>query len=89
MDNQLGEGRVEGSVRKRQMFRRCDFDGDPGQALSNCVDELLGWVDGSHAGRAQPADELGRERPRSATDVEHALRTCHACKGSHLRSEKN
>ena len=71
------------------MFRRCHFGGDPGQALSNCVDELLGWVDGGHAGRAQAAHELGRERPGPAADVEDALRTGYTGKGSHLRSEKN
>ena len=71
------------------MFRRCHFDGDAGQALSGCIDELLGWVDGDHTGRAQPADELGRERPGSATDVEDALRTGYTGKGSHLRSEEN
>jgi hypothetical protein len=72
--NELGDGRVEGSVRKRQMFRRCLFDLNAGQPFSSREDELIGRVDGRNAGRAEPADKLGRERPGPAADVEDALR---------------
>jgi len=89
VDNQLGNGCVEGAVRERKAFRRRHLDGDAGQALSGCVDEPLRRGHGSNRGGAQPADEFGRERPRSAADVEDTLRTGYTGKRSHLGCEQN
>lgn len=88
MHDELSDHRIEGSVRERQKFGRCHFDGDAGQSLSGGVDERLGWVDGSHASRPQSANQLGRERPRSAADIEDALGIGNVGEGSNLRSEK-
>ena len=48
-------------------------------ALSRCSDERLRGVDGCNAVRAEPSDQLRRERAGPAADVEHALA------GDHVR----
>ena len=73
MDDELGERRVERVVLERQLLRRRASHVHAGVPLLRRNDERLRRIGGRDALRAQPLDELGRQRARPAADVEHPL----------------
>ena len=89
VNDELGEGRVEGPVGKRQLFRRCASHVDAGMALANRRHERLRRLDGGHGGRPEPFDQLGGECARAAADVERALPCRHPGEIGELRREQN
>ena len=78
VDDELGENRVEGLVRKRELLCLRLLYRDLGLPLAERLDERLGGIDRGDGGRADAAHQLYRERTRAAADVEHALTAHHA-----------
>ena len=72
VDDELRERGVELVLCERQLLGRRALDRDSRVAFADGVDERLRRIDGRHGFLAQPPHELGRQRARPATDVEHA-----------------
>ena len=87
VNDELSQGNVERSIFERQLLGRGTLDADPGVTLSSCRDEGLGRIDGRHATRSQPPDQLGGERAGAAADIERALTGGDACEVGELRGE--
>ena len=73
MDDELCQGRVEFPVVEGKLLRGGALHVDSGVPLFRGGDERLRRVDGRHRVSSQPRDQLGRERARPGTDVEHPL----------------
>jgi len=78
MDDELGQGRIEGVCFERKILGSRVDDSDAGMTRSSGRDERFGRIDGGHAIGSESGDELGRERTGPASDVEDALTWLHA-----------
>ena len=73
VNDELGQGRVEGLISKRQLLGRSVLHGDPGVTVSSCRHEGLRRIHGGHGGRTQSPHQFGRECAWAATDIEHSV----------------
>jgi hypothetical protein len=73
VNDELGKGRVEFAIGKRQLFSGCDAYLHSGMALPGCGDELLRRIDCRDRCRSETVDEFGRQRTWTAADVEHPV----------------
>ena len=77
VDDELGQRRVEGVVGVGQLLGGAAAHVGGGQAGVQRRDERRGRVDGRHVLLADPADQLGAQRPRASPDVQHPLPAAH------------
>src|SRR4029453_14586047 len=67
VNDELGEGRVEFTLGKRQLFSGCDAYLHSGMGLPDCGDELLRRIDRRDRCRSESVGEFGRQRTWTAT----------------------
>ena len=88
MDNELRDGRVERQGRKRQsVCGRLQYL-DAGVALPSSGDEGVRGVDGRNSRRPHARDQLRREGPGTAANVEHPLAGSHPGEVRQLRRKE-
>jgi hypothetical protein len=73
VNDELGQGGVERLIAEWELLRRGASHGHPGVALSSCCDEGFRRIDGRHGGGSQSRNQLARQCPRAAADIEHTL----------------
>ena len=73
MDDELRQRGVERVVGKRQLLCPSLAHVDPGIALARGENERLGRVRRRHRIRTEARDQLLRQRPGAATDVDNSL----------------
>src|SRR5439155_15153703 len=61
---------------------------DSGVAGASCCDEAFRGIDGPDGVGPQTPDELGRQRPGTAADIEHALTGCDARELGETRGQR-
>ena len=89
MDDELRQRRVELVVGERQLLGGREPDVDAAMALLRRRHERLGGIDGGHVVRAEPVDELRRQRAGPAADVEHPLAVGHSGQVGELWRERH
>ena len=88
MHDELRQSRVEQLVLERQLLRHSLLHLHACAANANCCHELLRGIDARDRVRPQPPDQLCRQRPGAAADVEHALTGCDARELGEPRGER-
>ena len=78
MKDELGHGAIERLVLERKRLGRADPHVDAGQPCPAPRGERLGGIGGGHAIGTDDLGEHGRERARSAADVEDSLARANA-----------
>ena len=73
VNDKLGHGRIERRIIERKLLGGSTLHVDGRMTLLHGGGEGLRRIDSRHGPRAQPPHQLGRQRARAATDVEHAL----------------
>jgi hypothetical protein len=72
VDDQLGEGDIEGAICEWQIFGRRKYDLDARQARPARLDERLRWVSRAHTFHSESVRKRRSERPRPAANIESA-----------------
>ena len=88
-DDQLRQGRVEHRIPERQLLGGCSPHVDAGMPLLRCRDERLRWIDCRYRGRTESFDQLGCQRARATSDVEHSLSRGDRCEIGELRRKQS
>lgn len=73
VNHQLRQRRVEHSTVKRQLLCRSTLDSQSGIAGGDCRGKTIRGIDRAHSFGRKPPDQLARQRPRTAANVEHML----------------
>ena len=72
VDDELGQGDVEGAVLEGELFRRCSSHIDCRVSLLGGGDKGLGGIDGDDASCSQAGDEFSGQCAGAATHIEHS-----------------
>jgi len=71
VNDKLGESGVKHLISKRQLLGRRPTDTDAGVPLLHRCNKRFRGIDRSYGGRPEPPGQLGGQRTRAATDIEH------------------
>ena len=85
MNDQLGKGRVKRPIREGQSLSGRPEHLCAGVAFPSSGDEGLRGVDGRHGRSPKTGDQLGRECPGTAADIEGPLAGSHTGEVRQLR----
>src|SRR5438270_1088691 len=75
VDDELRQNRVEPLILERQVLRRGTLHLHPNMAMANCFNKLFRGIDRPDRVSPQPPDQLSRQRPGTAADVQASLTT--------------
>ena len=88
MHNKLGQRGVERPVSKRKLLGNPAYDADPWEAVADGRKEGRGWIDRADGTATEPLQELCRQRPRPAADLQNPLTSLHTGQLSELHSQR-
>ena len=89
VDDELRESCVERTVGEGQLLRRRSLHGDTRMTFARGLDERVRGIHSRHGGRVEQLDQMRRQRPRTASDVDDALAGGHACEIGECGSQRN